>query len=84
MNTGSAPSRLSARVQEVRPCPTPNMAAVTRKLKELDRDVVKLSMGEPDFDTKNFTKEASVTAIRSNETKYTEVSGTTTFYAALS
>lgn len=83
MNTGSTPSRLSARVQEVRPPPTLNMAAVTRKLKEQGRDVIILSMGEPDFDTEDFIKEAGLTAIRTNETKYTEVGSITTFRATL-
>ncbi|MEM8971384.1 MAG: pyridoxal phosphate-dependent aminotransferase [Pseudomonadota bacterium] len=83
MNTGAAPSRLSSRVQDVRPSPTLNMAAMTRKLKEQGREVIILSMGEPDFDTEDFIKDAGVAAIRKNDTKYTEVGGTAEFRAAL-
>ncbi|MGI9521920.1 MAG: aminotransferase class I/II-fold pyridoxal phosphate-dependent enzyme, partial [Hyphomicrobiaceae bacterium] len=84
MNTEAAQERLSTRVQAVRPSPTLNMAARTRKLKEEGREVIILSMGEPDFDTEEFIKEAGVAAIRRNETKYTEVSGTREFREALS
>ena len=84
MPTGAAQARLSSRVQAVRPSPTLNMAAMTRKLKEQGREVIILSMGEPDFDTEDFIKEAGVAAIRRNETKYTEVSGTKAFREALS
>lgn len=56
---------------------------MTRKLKEQGREVIILSMGEPDFDTEEFIKEAGISAIRRNETKYTEVSGTTALRNAL-
>ena len=46
--------------------PTLNMAAMTRKLKEQGREVIILSMGEPDFDTEEFIKEAGIAAIRRN------------------
>ncbi len=84
MDTGAAQSRLSTRVQAVRTSPTLNMAAMTRKLQEQGRKVIILSMGEPDFDTEEFIKEAGISAIRRNETKYTEVSGTRAFREALS
>lgn len=83
MTTDAAQTRLSARVQAVRPSPTLNMAQMTRKLKDQGRDVIILSMGEPDFDTEDFIKEAGVDAIRRNETKYTEVSGTPALRNAL-
>jgi aspartate aminotransferase len=84
MATDTARARLSSRVQAVRPSPTLNMAAMTRQLKEQGRKVIILSMGEPDFDTEEFIKEAGMAAIRRNETKYTEVSGTKEFREALS
>ena len=84
MTTIAAQARLSSRVQAVRPSPTLNMAAMTRKLKEQGREVIILSMGEPDFDTEEFIKEAGISAIRRNETKYTEVSGTRALRNALS
>ncbi len=81
--TGSAVNRLSSRVRSVRPSPTLSMAAMTRKLQEAGRNVIILSMGEPDFDTEEFIKEAGIAAIRRNETKYTEVSGTKAMRQAL-
>lgn len=84
MDTKAVSARLSSRVQAVRPSPTLDMAVMTRKLKEEGRDVIVLSMGEPDFDTEEFIKEAGIAAIRRNETKYTEVSGTRAFREALS
>jgi len=83
MNTEASQARLSSRVQAVRPSPTLNMAKMTRRLKEQGREVIILSMGEPDFDTEDFIKEAGIAAIRRNETKYTEVSGTKALREAL-
>lgn len=83
MTTEAPRNRLSSRVQAVRPSPTLNMAAMTRKLKDQGREVIILSMGEPDFDTEDFIKDAGISAIRRNETKYTEVSGTKAFREAL-
>ena len=66
MDKDTSQTRLSSRVQAVRPSPTLNMAAMTRKLKEQGREVIILSMGEPDFDTEEFIKEAGISAIRRN------------------
>jgi aspartate aminotransferase len=60
------------------------MGAIARKLREQGREVINLSMGEPDFDTEDFIKDAGIAAIRRNETKYTDVSGTKAFRDALS
>jgi aspartate aminotransferase len=52
--------------------------AVTQKARELraaGRDIVSLSVGEPDFDTPDNVKEAAIAAIRRGETKYTPVAG---------
>ena len=84
MQQETGQTRLSSRVQAVRPSPTLNMAEMTRKLRQQGREVIILSMGEPDFDTEAFIKEAGIAAIRRNETKYTEVSGTRAFREALS
>ena len=45
--------------------------------------MLNLSIGEPDFDTEDFIKEAGIAAIRRNDTKYTEVSGTKALRQAL-
>ena len=52
--------------------------AVTQKARDLraqGRDVISLSVGEPDFDTPDNVKEAAIAAIRRGETKYTPVAG---------
>lgn len=77
-------SRLSHRVRAARPSPTLAMADLTRTLRDQGRDVIILSMGEPDFDTEDFIKDAGIAAIRNNDTKYTEVAGTRALRKALS
>ena len=46
-----------------------------RDLKAKGRDVISLSVGEPDFDTPDNIKEAAIAAIRRGETKYPPVLG---------
>ena len=78
-----APDFLSSRVKAVRPSPTLGMASISRKLREAGRDIIILSIGEPDFDTEDHIKAAGISAIERNETKYTEVSGTKALKQAL-
>ncbi len=51
------------------------MARISRELKEKGVDIVSLSLGEPDFDTPDFIKEAAYQAIRDNFTHYPPVNG---------
>ena len=46
-----------------------------RDLKAQGRDVISLSVGEPDFDTPDNIKKAAIEAINRGETKYTPVAG---------
>jgi aspartate aminotransferase len=46
-----------------------------RDLKAQGRDVISLSVGEPDFDTPDNIKEAAIAAIKRGETKYPPVLG---------
>ncbi len=67
---------LSARVQRIKPSPT---FAVTAKADELiaaGKDIINLGVGEPDFDTPDFIKQAAITALQQGFTKYTAVDGT--------
>jgi aspartate aminotransferase len=71
---GSSP-RLSARAGSIRPSPT---LAISRTLADLRRrgvDVVDLGVGEPDFPTPAFVKDAGIEAIRANRTRYTDTPG---------
>ena len=51
------------------------MAAKARELKENGTDIIGLSLGEPDFNTPNFIKNAAVQAIEENYNSYTPVDG---------
>jgi aspartate aminotransferase len=52
------------------------ITAKARALKAAGKDVISLSVGEPDFDTPQNIKDAAIAAIQRGETKYTDVAGT--------
>jgi aspartate aminotransferase len=51
------------------------MAALARELKAQGKDIISLSLGEPDFNTPDFVKEAAKKAIDENYSQYTPVEG---------
>ncbi|PHS05210.1 MAG: aspartate aminotransferase [Kordia sp.] len=51
------------------------MAAKTRELRSEGKDIIGLSLGEPDFNTPDFIKEAAVKAVNENYNSYTPVNG---------
>ena len=51
------------------------MARMSRELKASGKDVIALSLGEPDFNTPEFIKKAGKDAINNNFTHYTPVAG---------
>jgi aspartate aminotransferase len=69
-------SILSNRVLEMEESATLAMARSSRALKEQGVDIVNLSLGEPDFDTPVFIKEAAKKYLDEGYTKYVPVSGT--------
>src|SRR3712207_9478928 len=62
-------------LSRVKPSATIAMTQKARDLKNKGRDIISLSVGEPDFDTPEHIKEAAVAAIRRNETRYPPVCG---------
>lgn len=52
------------------------MAQKARDLKAQGKDVISLTLGEPDFDTPEHIKQAAIDAIQKGDTKYTPVPGT--------
>ena len=62
-------------LSRVKPSATIAVTQKARELKTGGKDVISLSVGEPDFDTPDNVKEAAIAAIRRGETKYTPVSG---------
>lgn len=68
---------LANRVTRIKPSPTLAVAARADELKAAGKNIISLSVGEPDFDTPQFVKEAAIQAIQKGFTKYTAVAGTT-------
>ncbi len=68
-------SRLSDKVQRVKPSPTMEISALADKLKSQGVDVIKLSAGEPDFKPPAFVKEALLKAVKDGRHGYTAPDG---------
>ena len=68
-------SGLSARVQRIKVSPSSAAAQRVRDLKAQGRQILDLTIGEPDFDTPDYIKQAAIDAIKRGETKYTPVNG---------
>lgn len=51
------------------------MAAKARELREEGKDIIGLSLGEPDFNIPNFVKDAAINAVNENYHSYTPVDG---------
>ncbi len=66
---------LSDALSRVKPSATMVVTQKARDLKAKGRDVISLSVGEPDFDTPDNIKQAAIAAIQRGETKYPPVLG---------
>ncbi len=66
---------LSARVNNLPVSATLAMAAKARDLKTKGVDVIGLSLGEPDFNTPEFIKDAAIQAVQDNWNSYSPVDG---------
>lgn len=66
---------LSDRINNLSTSQTLAMAAKARELKAQGKDIISLSLGEPDFNTPDFIKEAAKKAIDENYSTYTPVDG---------
>lgn len=67
--------KLSKRVNEMTTSATLAMAAKARELKEAGKDIISLSLGEPDFAIPAFIKDAAIKAIEEDYHAYTPVDG---------
>ena len=67
--------RLSDRVNKMATSATLAMAAKARELREEGKDIIGLSLGEPDFTVPEFVKEAAIKAIEEDYHAYTPVDG---------
>ncbi|MFY8114347.1 MAG: aminotransferase class I/II-fold pyridoxal phosphate-dependent enzyme, partial [Rhabdaerophilum sp.] len=66
---------LADALSRIKPSATIAITQMARDLKGKGKDVISLSVGEPDFDTPQNIKDAAVAAIQRGETKYTPVPG---------
>ena len=69
-------SFLATRLSRINPSPTMAVAAKAKALKAAGRDILALGLGEPDFDTPDYVKDAAIAAMKAGQTKYTVVDGT--------
>lgn len=74
---------LSDRVVNMSTSATLAMAAKTRELKAQGKDVIGLSLGEPDFNIPDFIKEEAIQAIHDNYSSYPPVDGYADLKAAI-
>lgn len=75
--------KLSKRVNEMTTSATLAMAAKARELKEAGKDIISLSLGEPDFAIPDFIKESAIQAINDNYHAYPSVDGYTELKQAI-
>ena len=77
-------SKLSDRINNLAESQTLAMAKKSRELQAQGKDIISLSIGEPDFDTPQFIKDAAKRAIDNNITRYTPVAGIAELRKAIS
>jgi len=68
--------KLSFTLDRFQPSPIGEVFSLATRLKAEGRDIVDLSIGEPQFDTPDHIKQAAWAAIRAGKTKYTATTGT--------
>lgn len=74
MTTSTQP-RVSDRVRNMNESATIKMSQKARELRAEGHQVISLSIGEPDFDTPDYIKDAAIEALKAGKTKYTPVPG---------
>src|SRR3984957_20773935 len=67
---------LADRLNRISPSQTIAIRTKAAAMKAAGRDILRVSSGEPDFDTPANVKAAAIRAIQAGETKYTDVAGT--------
>lgn len=75
--------QLSERIKSMEESATIAMSRKSRELKAQGKDVISLSLGEPDFFTPDFIKDAAKKALDENYTMYTPVPGYDDLRAAI-
>jgi len=68
-------NQLSDRITNMSTSATLAMAAKARELRAEGKDIIGLSLGEPDFNTPDFIKDAAIEAVNQNYNGYSPVDG---------
>ena len=68
-------NQLSDRITNMSTSATLAMAAKARELRAEGKDIIGLSLGEPDFNTPDFIKNAAIDAVNDNYNSYSPVDG---------
>ncbi len=68
-------AKIADRILNMEESATLKMANLAWELADQGKDIISLSLGEPDFDTPDFVKEAAIEAIHANHTHYPPVPG---------
>jgi len=76
-------SFLANSLSKVKPSPTIAVSMKAAELKAAGKNIISLSMGEPDYDTPQNIKDAAIKAIQKGDTKYTAVDGTAALKKAI-
>lgn len=66
---------LAKRTKLMKPSPILMLAAKANELKASGKDVISMTIGEPDWDTYDSIKEAAIASIKEGKTKYTPANG---------
>ncbi len=66
---------ISNKINQLQESATLAMTKKSRELKAQGKDIINLSIGEPDFNTPEFIKDSAIEAIKQNYTHYTPVPG---------
>ncbi|WP_233838041.1 aminotransferase class I/II-fold pyridoxal phosphate-dependent enzyme [Paraburkholderia sp. ZP32-5] len=67
---------IAARLDRIKPSPSSMATARVKELRAAGREIIGLTVGEPDFDTPPHIIEAAYDAMKSGKTRYTVVDGT--------
>lgn len=73
----------TAKVAQIKPSPSITISVKARALVAEGRDIIDMSLGEPDFDTPAHIIEAAYQAMRQGKTRYTAPDGTSELKAAI-
>lgn len=76
-------SRIAARVLRIKPSPSSAAADRANELRRAGHSIINLVVGEPDFDTPAYIRQAASAAIEKGETRYTLNAGTTALREAI-